>query len=44
MAYPELEALLRNHGAKAGDVSTNEDSQETKATEEQEAIRKKPTS
>jgi len=44
MTYPELEALLRKHGAKAGDVSTNEGSQETKATKEQEAIRKKPTS
>ena len=34
MAYPELEALLRKLGAKAGNVSTNEDSQETKAAEE----------
>jgi len=35
MAYPELEALLRKLGAKAGDVSTDEGSQETKAVEEQ---------
>jgi len=35
MAYPELEALLRKLGAKAGDVSTDEGPQETKAAEEQ---------
>jgi hypothetical protein len=35
MAYPELEALLRKLGAKAGNVSTDEGPQETKATEEQ---------
>ncbi len=33
MAYPELEALLRKLGAKAGDVSTDEGLQETKAAE-----------
>jgi len=35
MAYPELEALLRKLGAKTGDVSTDEGSQEAKAAEEQ---------
>jgi len=44
MAYPELEALLRKLGAKAGDVSTNEGSQETESAEKQEAIGKKPSS
>jgi len=40
MAYPELEALLRKLGAKAGDTSTNEGPQETKAAEEQKSEKK----
>jgi len=44
MAYSELEALLHKLGAKAGDVSTNEGSQETESAEKQEAIGKKPSS
>jgi hypothetical protein len=42
MAYPELEAVLRKLGAKAGDVNTNENSQ-TKAKEEQVTVEKKPS-
>jgi len=38
MAYPELEALLRKLGAKAGNVSTDEGPQETKAAEEQKPL------
>ena len=44
MTYPELETLLHKLGAKAGDVSTNEGSQETESAEKQEAIGKKPSS
>jgi ankyrin repeat protein len=35
MAYPELEVLLRKLGAKAGEVSTDESSQEAKAAKDQ---------
>ena len=44
MAYPELEALLRKLGAKAGDVSTDEGLQETKAAEKQKPEEKEPSS
>ena len=44
MAYPELEALLRKLGAKAGDVSTNDTSADIKATERGGPTERKPSS